>query len=663
MKGRCPVTNRGGATSVSGVLRGVGLAFGNGYGVLVHADEIVSLFGSVASDGQGQTALSEHDRYSAALQALDASLRREMSRLTGGECSAAGSILEAHHCILHDPELAARVRAAIEQEGLRAQDGVRSVFEQAAAELAESANELLSQRAADIREVGRRLAAAIDPPAPRTKGAGDATGYLAVAEELRVSWVLNARQCGVAGFVVREGTSLSHAAILARALQLPVIQLDGREYEALNMGTSAMLEAGPGSARLLTNRTRQTPHSDTKTHQAPRKRNALSGTRLWLNVVQPGHAPRTFDAAVAGAGLFRTEYFFMGHSHDFPAEQEQYEYYARVFREFGAKTVTIRTLDIGGDKELSYFSLGPQDNPYLGLRGHRLYRYHPDVFITQVRAILRAGSGSKRVRILYPMIESVDELLYVKELYSKAASSLRADGIPFAESAEQGLMIEVPSTAWAARRFLRHVDFGCVGTNDLFQYFFAVDRNNANVLDYYAPEAPAALAMLESVVDAARAEGKPLSLCGEIASDRYYAPLLIGLGFRDLSVDIHAVDDIAEALGELSLRACQRLVRRCLSAETTTAAERLLRDFWKRRGKAFERPRRPKQGEHVDPVCGMYLSTVDHQLSTISNGTRHYFCTPRCLRTFTRRRRRGMAMPQQNRGHATQPHVASREET
>lgn len=616
-------------------VEGACLAPGTGRGLLIGVDEIVPLFGSSELGAAGETALSELDRYTLAVEALDRSLRHEIGRLQRDDMTPAGSILQAHHCMLHDPELSERARKAIVRDGARARDAVTVTFETAARRLSESGDQFFSLRAADVRELGRRLVAVMDPATPSEAGPRQSQAErLVVADELFVSWVLNAQENHVRGFVVREGTALSHAVILARALGIPVMKIPGDRQEGLTLNLPAAVNVRPNATVLTLNPGDKTTGQDAADSNVPAasRRDTVKG--VWLNLIDPSQAFAVADPTVAGVGLFRTEYFFMKSIRDFPGERQQYDYYKQVFDACGEKAVTIRTIDVGGDKELSYFSVGPQENPYLGLRGHRIYRYHPDIFITQIRAILRAGHTVGHLRVLYPMIECVDELLRLKKLFAQAVQSLRDDGLPFNEQAEQGLMIEVPSTAWAARRFLKHVDFACVGTNDLLQYFFAVDRNNANVLDYCRPEDPSALAMLRNIVGAARALKKPLTLCGEIASDTFYLPMLVGLGFGMLSVDTHAVDEVADVLNTLSTRECRGLVKGCMNADTAEEARRALVRFWEERGQSFEKPARGQQGKHVDPVCGMHLSTVDHHLTAVANGKRYYFCTPRCLRAF-----------------------------
>lgn len=622
------------STQASATLKGEWLAPGRGKGIIVRADEVPLLFGPAELTAQGGGKLSGLEKYRLAVQTLDRVIRDEMQRFSDDPNTDTRSIVEAQHCMLHDPALGERIRTAIADEGMEPAEAVEATFARAAEGMARSRDDFLASRAVDIRELSKRLAAVMHPPGATRRKAPNRN--IVVADELYVAWVLNAAECDVAAFIVGEGTRLSHAVILARSMGIPVLRLRKEKHAAIVYGVAGVVHAKPEYAALVLRDAIDGPEPASASRRAGRGPKHDPRVSIQLNVVDETGARSAARPEVSGIGLFRTEYLFMRHGSDFPSELKQREYYRRVFDAGGGKPVTIRTVDIGGDKELSYFSLGPQSNPYLGLRGHRVYRYHPDILTTQVRAILRAAAGASTVRMLYPMVETVDELLYVKELTGRAMKSLEADGVPFIERIEQGVMIEVPSAAWNARRLLQQVDFACVGTNDLLQYFFAVDRNNANVQDYCRPEDPSVLTMLTSIIDAGNAQGKTVTLCGELASDTDYLPLLRGLGFRSFSVNPYAVDEILESVGDAPAAACEALAGRCREAATAREARQLLASFWRERGRDLLKEDSPEAGEHVDPVCGMRLGAEEHHLSRVKDGVRYYFCTPRCMEVFMR---------------------------
>jgi phosphotransferase system enzyme I (PtsP) len=300
------------------------------------------------------------------------------------------------------------------------------------------------------------------------------------------------------------------------------------------------------------------------------------------------------------------------------------------------QVVTVRTADIGGDKTLPYFPLGPQENPFLGVRANRVYREHPEIFITQMRAILRAAVDSTGLRILYPMIGSREDLLVVERLLAEAVRSLRARHQAYQDRFQQGIMIEVPSAAWNVSELLEIVDFASVGTNDLLQYFFAAGRDDVNSSQSFRTQDPVALRMLRRLVDAAVAAGKPLSICGEIASDPQVLPLLLGLGFKDLSVDIRLLPLVAQLVADLDVSACRRLAQACLKAKTAREVRTLLNDsgLVKKRHPAAGPPR---WDQVVDPVCGAVVDPVESPFTLIRHHEKIHFCSAECRNEYLRR--------------------------
>ncbi len=302
----------------------------------------------------------------------------------------------------------------------------------------------------------------------------------------------------------------------------------------------------------------------------------------------------------------------------------------RLFDRCKESPITVRTLDIGGDKKLPYFSFGPQDNPYLGLRAHRIFRFQPEILITQIRARLKAAVNLSRLRILFPMIETLDGLLFVQDLLNAAIASLKQDGASFNESFQQGILVEVPSAVWNFRAMLRHVDFASIGTNDLLQYFFAVDRNNANVHYAFEPENPGALKMIKYIVDMAKEQEKPLSVCGELASDIAFLPILVGLGVDHISIDTHAVQRVSASLAKMDTEACRQLAFECLSAMRSSDVRKILN-----KSNPSHRERSSDvESESIDPVCKMVVHTNNNALTITQGETRYFFCSKQCYEQF-----------------------------
>ncbi len=258
--------------------------------------------------------------------------------------------------------------------------------------------------------------------------------------------------------------------------------------------------------------------------------------RVWVSIVDPDQLETVDWTGIEGVGLYRSEALFLRYREDFPTEQEQFGVYRRLFGLAGNRPVVFRTLDLGADKPVEHMRFGPQENPCLGLRAHRLFRFHPEILVTQIRALLRAAHGGHGLRLMYPMIESIEQLRFVRGLVGTAMQSLAEEGLPFQRDFRQGVLIETPSAAWSFARLLEAVDFASVGTNDLVQYLFAVERNAANVADLYQPEHPVMLQVIQTLAEQAAAAGKPLSICGEMAADPAVLPVLVGLGVTDISV-------------------------------------------------------------------------------------------------------------------------------
>jgi phosphoenolpyruvate-protein kinase (PTS system EI component)/YHS domain-containing protein len=353
---------------------------------------------------------------------------------------------------------------------------------------------------------------------------------------------------------------------------------------------------------------------------------------LWVNIVDPQQIDDKILEEVDGIGLYRTEFLFMKNDRSFPTEEEQYEVYAALFNKYEGIPITVRTLDIGGDKNLPYFSFGPQLNPYLGLRAHRVYRFHPEIFRDQARAIMRAAVNAKNLRLLYPMIESVDELLFVKGLLQEASDSLKEEGVPHLRMFKQGVLIEVPSAVWNFRDLLAHMDFASIGTNDLLQYFFALDRNNANVYRSYQSENPSALRMLQSLVETAKSMHKPLSICGELASDVRFLPVLIGLDFENLSIDYHAIRKVKAFMSGLDYASCKNLVEKCLAATRTAETRAILDSFHSYGLRSINSVY--VDDESIDPICNMVVHTRGNRLVVKKRERTYYFCSRACRDAF-----------------------------
>jgi phosphotransferase system enzyme I (PtsI) len=541
-------------------------------------------------------------------------------------------IARVHLAMLNDVGFHDDVRHKIATSGLRAEHAIEVVVHEMVALFERSGNEVLAERSADLKDLEFRLKTAMGGRPSNVFGAiGSEGNQIALVEELLPSFIFDAPSHNVTGFLVAKGTPLAHAVILARLYGIPVLKTD--HLSRLENGTPLLLDGINGDIVTEPDETEvQRRSKDSRSNLAVLCDAPLSAN-LWLSIIDPLQLESTAVEKSAGIGLYRTEVLFMKSREDFPGEEEQCAAYRALFQRCGDKPVTIRTLDIGGDKLLPYFSLGPQANPYMGFRAHRIWRFHPEILICQIRAIMRAAGTGGRLRILYPMIETVDSLTFVQKLVRDAVSALRRERVPIPEQYEEGVLVEVPSAVWDYSALLERVDYTSLGTNDLLQYFFAADRNNPNIGSFYIPEHPAVLRMLHWIAERNIATGKPLGICGELASDRAYLPLLIGLGIRDLSVAPNVLPDVCANLSALDPAACAQLAQAAMAAASASEVLELLQDFG---GLASDVAGSgvPADSDVIDPICGMIVSADSGTLSVTDWGKTIYFCSPRCRLQF-----------------------------
>ena len=572
---------------------------------------------------------TEANRFQQQVTALGNELKAAMDELERDALSAEAAILRAHLSMLHDPQFQKRVQEVIHQSRLAAEAAVAHVLEEMISVFQQADDPILAERSRDLEDLAEQLRARLtqgdaDPLVQRLQAVD--RPVLAVSE-LLPSLVLTGRRHGVQGFIVERGTGMAHAAILARSFGLPILRVNEIESLRSYEGQRVRLDADQG--QLLLAPSQQTANtSDTFSAQVTEPTTSADRpARLWLSIVDPAQLDGIDWRGTQGVGLYRTEVLFM-EQRALPDEQQQMNVYARAFAAAGDRDrpVTVRTLDIGGDKELDYFSLGPQVNPYLGLRAHRLYRYHPELLTTQLRAILRAAKGHT-LRLLFPMIEHREAWDEVQQLVAQAVASLRNEGVSFQDDFQQGVLLETPSAVWDLPRLLQVVDFVSVGTNDLVQYLFAVERGNPNVGQLYQPEHPVMLGVLRQVVEQTRRAGKDVSICGEIAGDPAYTALLIGLGYEDLSVAPAARPAVTGQLVTIDPAEAAALAKRCLEADSAEAVQAAL-------GLTPGGVGNTSDDEAVDPVCGMRVHVEENPLVVEFRHRRFYFCSVGCLNQF-----------------------------
>jgi phosphotransferase system enzyme I (PtsP) len=439
-------------------------------------------------------------------------------------------------------------------KGIPPQDAVRNVVLQYVARFDQMTNEYVREKRYDVIDVGRRI---LTNMVGRTDSHDQYAAKVVIVRELLPSDVLKLSLQNVAGIVLLSGGITSHVAVLARSLNIPLVIVDEPRLLNLKNGSSILLDAATGNISIEPSgdvirafRERQTAYADVTRIQKGLldETRMKDGTRVVLlaniNLLADLDIARAFKAE--GVGLYRTEFPFLLRG-DFPSEEEQLVIYRRLVEDMKGREITFRTLDIGGDKMLSYFDNSKEPNPFLGLRSIRFSLKHLDIFICQIRAILRASFDAD-VRIMFPMISSVEEFMIARDLVRESVVALKAEGKPHQAKPSIGAMIEVPSILEVIDELVLQADFLSIGTNDLIQYMLAVDRTNEKVADCYFPHHPAVLRSMKRVADAAQRHQRDISVCGDMAHDPRYIPFLIGIGIRKFSLDARYLPKIQQCI-------------------------------------------------------------------------------------------------------------------
>ncbi len=442
----------------------------------------------------------------------------------------------------------------------------------------------LKERATDVKDLGRRVLAYLQTANTRDIEYPERT--ILVGEELTASVLAEVPREKLVGLVSVRGSSNSHAAILARAMGVPTIMgavdLPFTQVEGANLvvdGYNGIVHYNPAPELYARFEAIYAEQQElTKGLEALRNvpSETLDGHRvpLWVNTGLMVDVAKSIDHGAEGVGLYRTEIPFLLRER-FPSEEEQRVIYREQLQAFSPLPVTMRTLDIGGDKSLPYFPI-EEENPFLGWRGIRVTLDHPEIFLVQVRAMLKASVGMDNLRIMLPMISNVPELEEALELIYRAHDELVDEGVD-AKLPPIGVMVEVPSAVYQARELARRVDFLSVGSNDLTQYLLAVDRNNSRVADLYHSMHPAILRALRDVALAADAEGKPVGICGELAGDPGAAILLIAMGYDMLSMNANSLLKVKSVIRSHSVEAATNLLERALKLESSAQVRELVR--------------------------------------------------------------------------------------
>ncbi|KFT04080.1 phosphoenolpyruvate-protein phosphotransferase PtsI [Salmonella enterica] len=567
---------------ISGILASPGIAFGKA--LLLKEDEIVIDRKKISADKVDQEVerfLSGRAKASAQLEAI----KTKAGETFGEEKEA---IFEGHIMLLEDEELEQEIIALIKDKHMTADAAAHEVIEGQATALEELDDEYLKERAADVRDIGKRLLrnilglAIIDLSAIQEE-------VILVAADLTPSETAQLNLQKVLGFITDAGGRTSHTSIMARSLELPAIVGTGSVTSQVKNGDYLILDA-------VNNQVYVNPTNDVieqlraVQEQVATEKAELAKLKDLPAITLDGHqvevcanigTVRDVEGAerngAEGVGLYRTEFLFMDRD-ALPTEEEQFAAYKAVAEACGSQAVIVRTMDIGGGKELPYMNFPKEENPFLGWRAVRIAMDRKEILRDQVRAILRASAFGK-LRIMFPMIISVEEVRALRKEIEIYKQELRDEGKAFDESIEIGVMVETPAAATIARHLAKEVDFFSIGTNDLTQYTLAVDRGNDMISHLYQPMSPSVLNLIKQVIDASHAEGKWTGMCGELAGDERATLLLLGMGLDEFSMSAISIPRIKKIIRNTNFEDAKVLAEQALAQPTTDELMTLVNKF------------------------------------------------------------------------------------
>lgn len=497
------------------------------------------------------------------------------------------AIFDAHLLVLDDPELIQPIESKIKDEQASAPHALTEVTQNFITIFESMDNEYMKERAADIRDVSKRVLAhllGVELPNPSIVD----ESVIIVGNDLTPSDTAQLNKQYVQGFVTNIGGRTSHSAIMSRSLEIPAVVGTKTITASVQQGDMMIVDGLTGD--VIINPTddevrayqhkRETFFADREAlkqlRDEPSKSKDGKHVELAANIGTPDDLAGVKDNGAEGIGLYRTEFLYMGRD-KMPSEDEQFEAYKKVLEEMDGKRVVVRTLDIGGDKELPYLNLPEEMNPFLGYRAIRLCLDQPDIFRPQLRALLRASTYGK-LNIMFPMVATVQEFRDAKQLLLEEKKNLKNEGVDVSDDIELGIMVEIPSTAALADVFAKEVDFFSIGTNDLIQYTMAADRMSERVSYLYQPYNPSILRLVKQVIEASHKEGKWTGMCGEMAGDETAIPLLLGLGLDEFSMSATSILKARRLIQNLSTTEMTQLADRAVNCATVDEVVELVKD-------------------------------------------------------------------------------------
>lgn len=535
---------------------------------------------------------AEIKRLDDAVEASKSELELIKQKATENLGEEEAQVFEAHLTILADPELLGQIKDKIKNDKVNAEAALKSVTDMFI-EMFEAMtdNAYMQERAGDIRDVTKRIMShllGVTLPNP----ALIQEEVVIVAHDLTPSDTAQLDRNYVKGFITDIGGRTSHSAIMSRTLEIPAVVGSGSATTDIQEGEMVIIDGingdalvDPTDAELADYKQKAADFAAQKEEWA-RLKDAKSVSAdgkevlLGANIGTPDDVSGANDNGAEAVGLFRSEFLYMN-SNELPTEDEQYEAYKAALEGMSGKQVVVRTMDIGGDKELSYLPLPEEQNPFLGYRAIRICLNRQDIFRTQLRALLRASKYG-RLAIMFPMIATVQEFKDAKAIFEEEKANLVASGVEVSDDIQVGMMMEIPAAAMIADKLAKYADFFSIGTNDLIQYSMAADRGNERVSYLYQPYNPSILRLIKNIIDASHKEGKWTGMCGEMAGDQIAVPLLLGLGLDEFSMSATSILKTRSLIKKLDSKEMKELADKAVSdCETVDEVVSLVKEFTK----------------------------------------------------------------------------------
>lgn len=535
---------------------------------------------------------AEIKRLDDAVEASKSELELIKQKATENLGEEEAQVFEAHLTILADPELLGQIKDKIKNDKVNAEAALKSVTDMFI-EMFEAMtdNAYMQERAGDIRDVTKRIMShllGVTLPNP----ALIQEEVVIVAHDLTPSDTAQLDRNYVKGFITDIGGRTSHSAIMSRTLEIPAVVGSGSATTDIQEGEMVIIDGingdalvDPTDAELADYKQKAADFAAQKEEWA-RLKDAKSVSAdgkevlLGANIGTPDDVSGANDNGAEAVGLFRSEFLYMN-SNELPTEDEQYEAYKAALEGMSGKQVVVRTMDIGGDKELPYLPLPEEQNPFLGYRAIRICLNRQDIFRTQLRALLRASKYG-RLAIMFPMIATVQEFKDAKAIFEEEKANLVASGVEVSDDIQVGMMMEIPAAAMIADKLAKCADFFSIGTNDLIQYSMAADRGNERVSYLYQPYNPSILRLIKNIIDASHKEGKWTGMCGEMAGDQIAVPLLLGLGLDEFSMSATSILKTRSLIKKLDSKEMKELADKAVSdCETVDEVVSLVKEFTK----------------------------------------------------------------------------------